>query len=1379
MTIYTWGDTAFLESIWTGLGHIFSGGVTYPLIASALLLNLIIGIIRKIGDMKAPLMWNFWISIFIFIIFFSPQTNVSIKQTNGSAARVIAGEFPVGIVAPVSFISRIGYGVSNIFRDAIVPVNTGLGFSSDVFSTGGIEPLRALVYMRNMSTIGAFSKSDLLINRDDPGQYDSGIFNSVGEYFQSCIARAVTISEIDNSQGSKYKDIFTRAANSPSQWDSLLIDQAGWPIDITLNGQKHQSNCSAAHSLIKSALQERSTNIAKSLTGRTGISTQGSDENLQEKYLNAVNLADKLDVRQDGAKSIGLLSQNLLTNTLISGACKDASELGPSIVQSCISQFDSVQQRRFQEASKSGTFTEMIIPLVTFIEGFVYMLSPIMMVLLMLLGAQGVKIVGKYCTALVWVMLMPVCQVAVDVYLNVYFNRWLNTVVEGESSGMSIWSINGQESAWTELASFVAFAGTAQAMVPALAMFILFAGVHTMQGMAVSASGAPSASGTLHADTAVAWKGGAANTQTQTYSMVNDTSGMGVASSAKGLGDSGADNTNLKVASGNVISRAHQSQSQATTNLAASAENAKSRAIDSSMGTGVGFDVKAAASLGVSQRDSMAYSIADKFGETYKWDKDTTGRLAKELKANLSGGLGASAGVSTGENGGVGAKAQADLKAGLLAALAKSEVLSEELGHSLDANQIKGIVNSSTEDVTKVYNEMGSKSLTASDTEKFSEQWAEAYKTNAAYQEAKQELDTLANIQSGNLGADVSIGDAISSISKSVLGTKNLLGEQNLFAAQSSLIKDFTGVDVGPYQSNWDKNITSDQLTVLSNNLDDQEIKSLNKFGMDISRNDDGSLDFNKKSNSDAIKQISGTSMSPQEIDDFLSGRPNALSNEQNSALRSELIRGTLTGMNDLYSDVDTNHFTEALRAEGRYFDSVGNSNLGFSGEDSTGKYGSFIGYGAKVTDIANSSLAKQSEALDDVNLSDQHGKLRDNGVNAVNASADRNVSDVGTINGNTSETIADKKQQLVSDKNAVAGQANHSIGQAKNMAEGIQKTMPLIDTGKLTDEVSDQYGHLARKASEGLNSQLNDINGDATTVGVNDFLDSDHSHIDLLGVSDRQSVALAKGAHASNQEFLAAAENIKDFANESTRLAEQNGDKDAFTQSLVNNGMSADDARAATDNYFDKKASAENAIKQVQGDKGALNAYALLTEDSSLMNEPPTAFRNAMEGKIQKDFAERFMSKIPQLQDVGLTEKDEQEYTKLHSSARESVAELKAAGLQGKLDKEELAKVNGLGVDNNVSAAEVSKILQSKGFSELDADSISSDIYNNKRSLEQYKSNLNDRFGENGVNAMIVRGGVDESKITTVYEAYARFRHNEDSLVLGPLSKTNMNRGF
>ena len=654
MDIYTSGDLAFLESIWTGLGHIWSTGFLRPVLASALMLNFLSGILRWIFDQKQPLFVNFWQSILIYLVFFSTTTTVNLIK-DGEAPRAIAGDFPIGFVAPASWITTAGHSISSEFKDNITAVNVGYGWSSNNFILEeGVKPLELLVRMRNERVgLGGIQKSDLLSDSDDPSNANSGLDEAISLYFDKCVKKYLMLSELDNDPShKKLRDKLASAVQGESFWNNILVDQASWPFTYRLDGSDVHSNCSDAHGEISSALIKRAKAYQRSkLLG--GLHDSDSSQDLAEAVSAFNDAVAKLDPAGNGDAATRLQT-NLWAATALFGTCQRDMQLGPQYVQSCHHQFTAIQNRRVTEASKFDSFKEMVGPLVTFVEGFVYMITPLLLIIIMFMGGAALKLVGKYFSALMWVILMPICQVAVDVYLNVYFNRWYYAVLNGDTAGTNMWSLASQESNWTQLESFIAFAGTAQAMVPALAMFIIFAGVHTLQGLGASASsGGSIGASTVAPDTTAVTKNGTSVYSNVSASQVRDVDGNYVGNSVattKGL--SNANDSNIQLGQNGGIAYQKILQDTTSQKIAASAQldSKYQSAYEHKMENGERIDSTMAAKVGFSKNTAVEGVVNQAIADKYDLGKDGSRALSKildykvgvdgEVSASMSAGVG-------------------------------------------------------------------------------------------------------------------------------------------------------------------------------------------------------------------------------------------------------------------------------------------------------------------------------------------------------------------------------------------------------------------------------------------------------------------------------------------------------------------------------------------------------------------------------------------------------------------------------------------------------------------------------------------------------------------------------------------------------------------
>lgn len=490
--IWVYGDPDFLSAVLTGVAHVFAQDVFLYSVAIGFIVNLLWSIFQWLSaPQKNALFSTLLQSIIIYAILFSPHMNVVLRSPSDNASTQISGSIPWGIAVPASLMSTMGNAWREEFRDTAYAGLPVMSNASLLFQTEGITPLKALLALRDHA--GSFRGLDEDLRR------------SIADYFEYCIAPVLDLNA--NSPTAATRNTaknFSEAFTSNNYWQMLApVDASSTgSMILTLSIPPYSTvTCSTAHQTIASSLNSESMSIAANAIYQTH--KWGSDETSKNEFMSSVN--DTL-VSMDPAvvtATANKIAENLVAFDIINGMCGDSSDLTPTYIAQCRMQSDAVHKRRLEEATKANGFLEMIVPLTTFVEGFVYMITPLMAVMVAFFGAGAMKMLGKYAMGLAWLAIMPICQVAVDLYLAVYFNKFLGGFGVDDEFG-SVSFVNAQ---WLELESFISFAGTAQAMVPSLAMFILFGGIHAMQGLAGSASaGLKPDTSVLHGNQAIGMK---------------------------------------------------------------------------------------------------------------------------------------------------------------------------------------------------------------------------------------------------------------------------------------------------------------------------------------------------------------------------------------------------------------------------------------------------------------------------------------------------------------------------------------------------------------------------------------------------------------------------------------------------------------------------------------------------------------------------------------------------------------------------------------------------------------------------------------------------------------------------------------------------------
>lgn len=625
--IWVYGDPDFLAAVLTGVAHVFAQDVFLYSVAIGFIVNILWSIFSWISaPQKNALFSTLLQSIVIYAILFSPHMNVVLRSPVDNSSTQISGSIPWGIAVPASLMSTMGNAWREEFRDAAYAGLPATSNASLLFQTEGITPLKALLALRNHASSYRGVEEELR--------------RSISDYFTYCMAPVLDLNQSSPTNVTrKTAENFASAFTSNNYWSMLApVDSSSTgSMVLTLSISPYSTvTCSTAHQTIGNLLSSESMTLAADAIYQTH--KWGDDETSKNEFLNNVNdtlLAMDPAVVTSNANTI---AQNLVAFDIINGMCGDSTYLDETFIAQCRMQSDAVHKRRIEEATKANGFLEMIVPLTTFVEGFIYLITPLMAVMVAFFGAGAMKMIGKYAMGLGWLAIMPLCQVGVDLYLAVYYNKFLASFGVDDEFG-SVSFVNTQ---WLELESFVAFAGTAQAMVPSLAMFILFGGIHAMQGLAGSASsGLKTDTSVLHGNQAIGMKDFQATSANTKVTSAADGSGRHVVTTQSTVGE------NIPVQSYAIKDNQALSQAKSSTNQEVSSKvdsytSTASDAAQYARKNGITLTAAQAHTMGLSEEELVQHNKA----ATANRVSQDTQKAGQQLKNDVTTGTGGNVSVN-------------------------------------------------------------------------------------------------------------------------------------------------------------------------------------------------------------------------------------------------------------------------------------------------------------------------------------------------------------------------------------------------------------------------------------------------------------------------------------------------------------------------------------------------------------------------------------------------------------------------------------------------------------------------------------------------------------------------------------------------------------
>ena len=140
----------------------------------------------------------------------------------------------------------------------------------------------------------------------------------------------------------------------------------------------------------------------------------------------------------------------------------------------------ALQQRNYQWVSEQSLWATVVMPLMTFFEGFVYAITPFC-AMLFFYGMFGLGLIGKYLQTLFWINLwMPIMAIC---------NLYISLSISGQLQGINLGSIDGVTAAISTLQNQIATGGMLMTATPLLALMVVTGSTYAFTTLASRLNG--------------------------------------------------------------------------------------------------------------------------------------------------------------------------------------------------------------------------------------------------------------------------------------------------------------------------------------------------------------------------------------------------------------------------------------------------------------------------------------------------------------------------------------------------------------------------------------------------------------------------------------------------------------------------------------------------------------------------------------------------------------------------------------------------------------------------------------------------------------------------------------------------------------------------
>lgn len=438
-TIYSIGDSYFLSAILNAIAMIFNSHIPDALVAIGLLLGYLYQSYRSILSISSISLTQIFAAFFIYILFFVPKAEVCVFDVYSSEVREV-DNVPLGVASAGAIISNIGFVITEQFNDAFANVeSTDRGFASSLVIISKLrKDIDNLTKLKEINEVnnGNFSKSWL-------------------NYIKECTLIGVDLGSL------KVSEIFLGG----NIFEALRFDSQIYGTSINTNGNFENQTCSDAYVNL--------TNYSK------GIYSQ----NLDNKLSNNVNCSGSLkndsiygSDLNSALDSLGITSvraQEYVLGTILLPIFEESAKTkyqNEHAYNASIMLEDAIIARNTQWTAEQSMFFTTIRPIITFFEGVVYALTPIM-VFVLALGLTGFAMLGKYLLILIWIELWQPLLAIINFYIIEAAKG--NLALTNYQDGSFLGIITTQKI----IAEYLAIGGMLSAAVPALSLMVIYAGV--------------------------------------------------------------------------------------------------------------------------------------------------------------------------------------------------------------------------------------------------------------------------------------------------------------------------------------------------------------------------------------------------------------------------------------------------------------------------------------------------------------------------------------------------------------------------------------------------------------------------------------------------------------------------------------------------------------------------------------------------------------------------------------------------------------------------------------------------------------------------------------------------------------------------------------
>lgn len=454
-SMYSIGSGRFLREVFNAVAMLTGTGDFIKAVAIAMLFSVIVVCLQAVLRGGRSIAWEHVLLGFIlFGICFGSPSRVIVEDVYTNDVYTV-DNVPLGVAASGSMISKVGYGLTVLFE-------TGFGSANRVTDLPYLSSLKYLVIADQDASSGFML---------DGLSTETGVDvrASLGAYIKNCTVPALRIAKKDRASATQMNVQDLLKYGSEDNVKGSVIYYWG-------NGgnNKKEVTCKEAYTELNTDVFSKITNdnVSSILNNSLQSMNSGSTPNYQLTINDAFTY---LDVSTQEQQNFALAS---IITPIFQYAYQHFYTRSEALADTMVAQ--ALQQRNYQWVSEQSLWATVVMPLMTFFEGFVYAITPFC-AMLFFYGMFGLRLIGKYLQTLFWINLwMPIMAIC---------NLYISLSVSGQLQGINLGSMDGVSTAISTLQNQIATGGMLMTATPLLALMVVTGSTYAFTTLASRLNG--------------------------------------------------------------------------------------------------------------------------------------------------------------------------------------------------------------------------------------------------------------------------------------------------------------------------------------------------------------------------------------------------------------------------------------------------------------------------------------------------------------------------------------------------------------------------------------------------------------------------------------------------------------------------------------------------------------------------------------------------------------------------------------------------------------------------------------------------------------------------------------------------------------------------